>query len=110
MSKIAMKGVRSEHVIVDERWQELDLPPAIKQFIIEWTKRFLSEIDGWPYLYYSHSVAITFAFNGKGYEIKPQTFGLPVDAQAIMEEHAREMSDELEMVGCTTIMCFGEID
>ena len=51
-----------------------------------------------------------FGYNFIRYEIKPSAFGLPVDAQAIMEKHLKEMTIDLEMIGCTEIICLGEID
>ncbi|MBQ2675101.1 MAG: hypothetical protein IJG07_10560 [Prevotella sp.] len=96
--------------IVDENWIKKNLPETVKQFIEEWTQRLLRELKEWPNLYYSRSVAITFDYNGNKYEIKPSAFGLSIDAQAVMEKHQKEMAVDLEMIGCTGIICFGEID
>lgn len=110
LKALSEKHKKTGWTIIDEYWMKKNLPESLKQFINEWTKRLLPELEEWPNLYYSRSVAIIFGYNGKKYEIKPSAFGLPIDAQALMDKHQKEMTTDLEMIGCTGIICFGEID
>lgn len=110
LKALSEKHKKTGWTIVDEYWMKKNLPETVKQFIEEWTKRLLPELKEWPNLYYSRSVAILFDYNGNKYEIKPSAFGLPIDAQAVMDKHQKEMANDLETRGCSGIMCFGEID